>query len=522
MTTSKVTQVQEYLKAFNSGSLGSRSVNGLLGRVIRGKNPKDFETLSDDPNRRIILLTDSLGLENIVGKDHFDILITIGWEPSYAIQKVNDGFQMKLVVLREGGPARLATWDGMMEVVYLAYPEIATKLKKWLPELKKVKFDDLEKSYGCDMSKVDREGDTNHKFMTLERYEQADDTLENARAFLYFSVHLREQYAGDGYTYDAQGNQGVKEYMAPNCNISELLDSEIVDLQVKLPSPKSNPKSKKGNRVMKNVHLLIIDPQNDFCDIGGATLPVPGAEEDMKRVASLIDRIGSKLADIHVTMDSHRLIDIAHPAWWKNQNNDQPAPFTIISVDDIENGIWVPRNPNFLKRTLEYAKQLETNGKYQLCVWPPHCLIGTWGHNVHADLNEALQRWSGNEFAMVDYVTKGSNPWTEHYGAVQAEVPDPSDPSTALNTDFLTMLSEADMVVVAGEALSHCVKETVTQIADNIGDEHVKKFHILTDCSSPVPAVPAPGPDFPAIAQAWLKEMEARGMTLTNSVDFLT
>lgn len=269
------------------------------------------------------------------------------------------------------------------------------------------------------------------------------------------------------------------------------------------------------------IHLLIIDSQNDFCDISGATLPVPGADADMKRLAVMIDRVGPKLEDIHVTMDSHRLIDIAHPVWWMNQNGDQPAPFTIISADDIENGIWTTRNPGFRKRTLEYARQLEaTVGKYQICVWPPHCLIGTWGHNVQTDLDEALQRWSDKEFAMVDYVTKGSNPWTEHYGALMAEVPDPSDPSTALNTDFLAMLAEADIVVVAGEALSHCVKVTVTQIADNIGEEHIKKFHILTDCSSPVSAVPN-GPDFPAIAQNWLKEMEGRGMVLTTSTDFL-
>lgn len=270
------------------------------------------------------------------------------------------------------------------------------------------------------------------------------------------------------------------------------------------------------------IHLLVIDPQNDFCDIPGATLPVSGANEDMKRLAAMIERVGPKLADIHVTMDSHRLIDIAHPVWWMNQNGDQPAPFTIISADDIENGIWTTRNPGFRKRTLEYARQLEaTVGKYQICVWPPHCLIGTWGHNVQTDLDEALQRWSDKEFAMVDYVTKGSNPWTEHYGALMAEVPDPSDPSTALNTDFLAMLAEVDIVVVAGEALSHCVKVTVTQIADNIGEEHIKKFHILTDCSSSVSAVPN-GPDFPAIAQSWLKEMEARGMILTTSTDFLT
>ena len=269
-----------------------------------------------------------------------------------------------------------------------------------------------------------------------------------------------------------------------------------------------------------NVHLLIIDPQNDFMDIDGATLSVPGAVEDMQRVAKFIDRVGHKLADIHVTLDSHRLIDIAHPTLWMDQNGNQPAPFTIISFDDVKNGIWLPRKQLLRQRALEYVRQLEVGGKYPLCIWPAHCLIGTWGHNVQQHLDDALQRWSNKEFAMVRYVTKGSNPWTEHYGALMAEVSDPTDPSTALNADFLQILAEADIVVVAGEAMSHCVKETVTQIADNIGDEHIKKFRILTDCTSPVPAVPG-GPDFPQIAEDWLKEMEARGMQLTTSVEFL-
>lgn len=269
-----------------------------------------------------------------------------------------------------------------------------------------------------------------------------------------------------------------------------------------------------------NVQLLIIDPQNDFMDMSDSALPVPGAVNDMQRTAALIDRVGVKLTDIHVTLDSHRLIDIAHLAWWMDKNGNPPAPFTIISVDDVQNGIWAPRNPVFRKKTLEYVQQLDAGGKYPLCIWPPHCLIGTWGHNVQEDLNTALQRWSEKEFAMVDYVTKGSNPWTEHYGALMAEVPDPSDPGTALNTDFLQILAEADIVVVAGEALSHCVKETVQQIADNIGSDQVKKFRILTDCTSPVPAVPN-GPDFPQIAEDWLREMEKLGMQLTTSVEFL-
>ncbi len=83
------------------------------------------------------------------------------------------------------------------------------------------------------------------------------------------------------------------------------------------------------------------------------------------------------------------------------------------------------------------------------------------------------------------------------------------------------MLAEADMVAVAGEASSHCVLKTVQQIADNIGDAHVKKFHLLRDCMSPVPAVPG-GPDFPKIAETFLRDMKRRGMAITTSTDFLS
>jgi nicotinamidase-related amidase len=240
----------------------------------------------------------------------------------------------------------------------------------------------------------------------------------------------------------------------------------------------------------------------------------------MQRLATLVDRIGNKLDDIHVTLDSHRVIDVGHPGMWRDRDGALPNPFTMISVDDIENGIWLPRNPAFRDRLLAYARALESQGNYPLMVWPEHCLMGTPGHNVQADLMAALQRWERREFANVDYVVKGTNTFTEHYGALMAEVIDAEDPSTQLNTGFLDILARADMIAVAGEALSHCVKSTVTQIADNIGEEHVRKFYILTDCTSPV-AQPPGGPDFPAIAADWLKEMEARGMTLTTSVEFL-
>lgn len=268
------------------------------------------------------------------------------------------------------------------------------------------------------------------------------------------------------------------------------------------------------------IHLVIIDPQNDFMDSPDSSLPVPGANDDMRRLATLVGRVGKKLEDIHVTLDSHRVIDVAHSGMWRDANGAPPAPFTMISADDIQNNIWTPRNRGYRGRMLKYAQALEAQGNYPLLIWPEHCVIGTPGHNVQSDLMAALIEWERSEFANVDYVVKGTNTFTEHYGALQAEVPDQTDPSTTLNTDFLQMLSEADVIGVAGEALSHCVKSTVSQIADHIGEEHIKKFHILTDCSSPVPQNPGT-PDFPAIAQAWLQEMQSRGMTLTTSEAFL-
>ncbi len=278
------------------------------------------------------------------------------------------------------------------------------------------------------------------------------------------------------------------------------------------------------------VHLVIIDPQKDFMNDQDSSLPVPGANMDMNNVARLLARIGKKVTDIQVTLDSHRVIDVGHPGMWRNEHGDPPPPFTMISPDDMKSGIWRPRNEHARFSDLGgktlgaymygYAQDLAARGNYPLMVWPEHCVIGTNGHSIQANLMEMLLEWERREFASVNYVVKGANPFTEHYGALMAEVPLPSDPSTDLNTDFLRVVADADIVALMGEALSHCVKSTVTQIADNVGEEQIKKFHILTDCSSPVPAVHG-GPDFPAIANAWLHEMEARGMHLTTSDRFL-
>lgn len=261
-----------------------------------------------------------------------------------------------------------------------------------------------------------------------------------------------------------------------------------------------------------NLQFLIIDPQNDFADPKGS-LSVPDADKDSERLAAMLKRHREKLSDIHITLDTHHLVDIAHPVFWVDSKGQHPAPFTIITLDDVGNGQWRATHPGCQERAAAYVQALKDNGRYDLCIWPEHCLIGSWGHNVVAPIADAVRDWE-RKFAMVDYVTKGSNMWTEHYSAVQADVPDPEDAGTQVNTRLIETLEQADLIALSGQALSHCVANTIYDIADNFGDENIRKLVLIEDTTSSVPG-------FEELGERFVAEMSARGMQLAKSSDYL-
>lgn len=276
------------------------------------------------------------------------------------------------------------------------------------------------------------------------------------------------------------------------------------------------------------IHLLAIDPQNDFCDLPTAycptdpvtgaplapALPVAGAHADMQRLAALIRAGGDGLADITVTLDSHQRLDIAHPGFWHRGNGEPVGPFTPITAAEVRAGNFLPRDPVALPRALAYLDELERRGRYTLMVWPVHCEIGSWGHNVHADLRAAYNGWEERHLKTVAKVTKGENPWTEHYSAVQAEVPDADDPATDINAALLARLDAADIVLIAGEASSHCVRATTEHIAAHLPGGRPERLWLLTDCMSPVGG-------FAAQHDAFLAEMRALGARLTTTAEVL-
>ena len=264
----------------------------------------------------------------------------------------------------------------------------------------------------------------------------------------------------------------------------------------------------------QRVELLIIDPQVDFCDPQRGALYVPGAEHDMRRLAEMIRRLGDQIEAIHVTLDSHHPVHIAHPIFWRDQDGQPPEVFIKITRADVERGVWRAAQTNWQSRALDYVRQLERNGRYELTVWPPHCLIGSPGHAVVPELFSALRDWEERRFRPVDYIAKGSNLFTEHFSAVQADVHDPDDPATHVNKKLIRTLERADVIVVAGEARTHCVAHTVRDVADHFSEpSSVSKLVLLTDATGDIPG-------FETHADLFLRDLTARGMRLTTTAEF--
>ena len=231
--------------------------------------------------------------------------------------------------------------------------------------------------------------------------------------------------------------------------------------------------------------VLIVDPQNDFCDLPAGTdsisgqlifpsLPVPGAHADMRRLASWLDENADHIDDIVVTLDSHQYFDIAHPDCWRTGQGGEVTAFTAITAASVRSGQFRTADPALQAYALNYLEALEARGRYTHMVWPVHCQLGSWGHGIHHAVLGALERWQRQRQRAAMSVIKGTNPYTEHYSALQAEVPDPQDPSTQLNMPLLERIAAADQVVIAGEASSHCVAYTVRDLFAHLPAENLK------------------------------------------------
>jgi nicotinamidase-related amidase len=267
-----------------------------------------------------------------------------------------------------------------------------------------------------------------------------------------------------------------------------------------------------------------IDCQVGFC-APGASLFVPGAVEDTTRTIEWLYKNLDQITQVAFSLDTHRVFQIFHPAWWIDDQGNHPAPFTSIALSDVREGKWKPvAHP---AECLEYVKRLEAAGKYSLTIWPYHTLLGGVSHALLPALMEAAMFHALVRSSQTHFETKGTHAMTENYSVLAPEVRELGGKSVGtFNAAFFKMLMEFDRVYVFGQAKSHCVLSTLKDMKEHIAGTDPKlmeKIFILEDATSPVPPPPIdplpPALDFPRIADKAFAELKAAGMNIVKTTN---
>lgn len=304
----------------------------------------------------------------------------------------------------------------------------------------------------------------------------------------------------------------------------------------------------------KRVHLLLIDLQKDFVFPQG-TLYVggrsgKGAIEDNQRIAEFVYRNMARISEITATLDTHLPYQIFYPSFWLGKDGQPLQPFTTVLAEQIKSGDVRPnpavapivcngnygsgsvlthyRNYGWLTSYVRhYCEALEKAGKYQLFLWPFHCLIGSDGHALAGVIEEArvfhaFARRSPNLLEI-----KGGSPFTENYSVLSPEVLVDHDgrplAGVQRNVKFIEKLIRSEVVVIAGQAASHCVKSSIEDLLSSINAQDPKlcrKVYILKDCMSAVTVPDGKGgffADYTPNAEKALKMFADAGMNVVES-----
>jgi nicotinamidase-related amidase len=284
------------------------------------------------------------------------------------------------------------------------------------------------------------------------------------------------------------------------------------------------------------ISLMLVDVQNTFC-IPGFELYVGGrtgtaAVDDNRRVCEFLYRNLPVITEICPTMDTHQAMQIFHGIFLVNEEGEHPAPFTLISHEDIERGLW-KFNPKLApsfgvterygeRYVRHYTRSLKESGKYDLTIWPYHAMLGGIGHALVSSIEEAIFFHSIARYSQPDFQVKGDNPFTENYSVLSPEVLENPDgkPIAQKNEGFIGKLLEFDALVIAGQAKSHCVAWTIDDLLKEmltIDERMAEKVYLLEDCSSPV-VVPGVA-DYTDQADAAFQRYSDAGMHVVRSTD---
>jgi nicotinamidase-related amidase len=281
--------------------------------------------------------------------------------------------------------------------------------------------------------------------------------------------------------------------------------------------------------------LVAVDIQNTFCipdfELFVAGRSGTGAVDDNRRLCEFVYRNLGTITQIFPSLDTHHAMQVFHAIWLVDEQGNHPAPYTLVSAEDVEVGRWKV-NPavaealgidvDYAERHLaHYTRRLAEGGKYDLTVWPYHAMLGGIGNALVSAVEEAIFFHGIARHSQPDFQVKGDNPLTEHYSMLGPEVTEGPDGDRlgARNAELVDKLLTFDAVVVAGQAKSHCMAWTIDDLLeDELARERLaERAYLLEDCTSPV-VVPGVV-DYTAEADAAFERYAAAGLHLVRSTD---
>jgi nicotinamidase-related amidase len=282
--------------------------------------------------------------------------------------------------------------------------------------------------------------------------------------------------------------------------------------------------------------LVLVDAQNSFCTPGFELFVQgpsgTGALDDSRRLCEFVYRNLHRLTQVVPTLDTHRAYQIFQPVFLVDADGRNPEPYTVVTLDDVDSGRWrvdpavaqeLGLDPDYAQSHLRhYVETLATGGKYALTIWPFHAMHAGIGHALVSAIEEAVFFHSIARTSQPDVQRKGDNPLTEHYSVLGPEVDTDleGEPLGRRNQELIERLLRFDAVVIAGQAKSHCVAWTISDLLEDPTVRErglAQKVYLLEDCTSPV-VVPGVA-DFSEQADAAFARFAEAGAHVVRSTD---
>jgi nicotinamidase-related amidase len=206
--------------------------------------------------------------------------------------------------------------------------------------------------------------------------------------------------------------------------------------------------------------LLIIDPQNDFCE--GGNLPVEGAKADLDRVCKFIEAMGDKINEIHVTLDTYSENHIGHAGFWQeytlkgsNTNDEKDSSFTAFNPNLKRDGSNQPDKPEFKidKSTpILYIPFKDENGNVSMPIYNVDPNDKIYNESYKGSFGTFVIK-SSKENEVDRYITP-KNPkfldYVDRYFSNMMELP-------KIDTNVDPMYFEKDVPMIWSQ---HCIRDT--------------------------------------------------------------